>query len=144
MTDLPTARHLAAITREAAARAYEADSGVAGKITTWLATVLTTLHAGGLLAAIQSPQKLDRPTDCQTALLIGLVTTIIGAIAGMIHYNSLADRWRQEMHMEIEGSVEISAAAKAHQERAEHADVAATTFIVISIACLAAAGALAI
>lgn len=126
MSDIPTARHLAAITREAAGRAYEADAGTAGKIATWLITILTTLHAGGLLAAIQFEEKLARPYGTQCALLVGLIVTIVGAIMALVHYNALAERWRLEMHYEIEGSKEIGEATQEHGLIAKRADNLAT------------------
>src|SRR3546814_15561857 len=76
MTDIQTARHLAAITREAAARAYEADAGTSGKIAVWFMTVLTTLHAGGLLAALQYSEKLAMHYATQCSLLSGLLATL--------------------------------------------------------------------
>jgi len=144
MTDVTTGRHLTAITREAAGRAYEADAGVAGKIATWLMTVLTTLHAGGLLAALQSPDRLARPYEAQCALLVGLIATILGGVASMIHYNALADRWRHEMHVELEGAVKVFEASEEFQAVANKADYAATTMAVISLAALSAAGVFAI
>lgn len=144
MTDIPTARHLAAITREAAGRAYEADAGTAGKIATWLITILTTLHAGGLLAAIQFEDKLARPYETQCALLVGLLVTIVGALTALLHYNALAERWRMEMHYEIEGSKEIGKAVEAHSTVADRADNIATVLAVISIVALGVAGAFAI
>lgn len=144
MTDIQTARHLAAITREAAGRAYEADAGTSGKIAVWFMTVLTTLHAGGLLAALQYPEKLAMPYPTQCALLSGLIATMLGAIAALVHYNSLADRWRQEMHYEIEGAKELSDAASAFAETATKADWAASGLSIVSIGALALAGIFAI
>jgi hypothetical protein len=144
MTDVPTARHLASITREAAGRAYEADATIAGKIATWFLTILTTLHAGGLLAALQYSDKLARAYEAQCALLAGLVATLLGGGAALIHYNALADRWRHEMHMEIEGSVEISQASEAMGHVADAADRVATTLLVVSIFALGIAGTFAI
>ena len=144
MTDIETARHLAAITREAAGRAYEADAGTSGKIAVWFMTVLTTLHAGGLLAALQYPDKLAMPYATQCALLTGLIATMTGAIAALVHYNSLADRWRQEMHYEIEGAKKISDAAAASSDVAIKADWIASGLSVVSVGALALAGIFAI
>ncbi|KTE20588.1 hypothetical protein ATE67_10100 [Sphingopyxis sp. H050] len=137
----PIARHLAAITREAAGRAYEADAATAGKITTWLITVLTTLHAGGFLAAIDNADKIANPFEVKLALLAGLISTISGGAVGMVHYNYLAERWRLEMHMEIEGSKEIGTAAQAAQKLADVADRLAVSLLAVSVICLGIAGA---
>lgn len=144
MTDIPTARHLASITRDAAGRAYEADAATAGKIATWFLTILATLHAGGLLASLQYSEKLARPYGAQCALLAGLVATLLGGGAALIHYNALADRWRHEMHMEIEGSKEISEASEAMGRVAYVADRAATALLAVSILALGTAGMFAI
>lgn len=144
MTNIQTARHLATITREAAARAYEADAGTSGKIAVWFMTVLTTLHAGGLVAALQYSEKLAMPYATQWSLLSGLVATLLGAVAALVHYNSLADRWRQEMHYEIEGAQELSEAASAFAETATKADWAASGLSIVSIGALALAGVFAI
>jgi multisubunit Na+/H+ antiporter MnhB subunit len=144
MSDIPTARHLAAITREAAGRAYESDAGTAGKIATWLITILTTLHAGGLLAAIQFENNLARPYEAQCALLVGLVVTILGAIFALVHYNALAERWRLEMHYEIEGVKKIAEATDEHTLIAARADNIATGLAVLSIIALGLAGVFAI
>ena len=144
MTDIQTARHLAAITREAAARAYEADAGTSGKIAVWFMTVLTTLHAGGLVAALQYSEKLAMPYATQWSLLSGLIATMVSAVFALVHYNSLADRWRQEMHYEIEGAKEISDAAAASSDVAVKADWIASGLSVVSIGALALAGIFAI
>jgi len=138
------ARHLAAITREAAGRAYEADAGTSGKITTWLMTVLTTLHAGGLVAALQSPDKLAWAYETQCALLVGLVSTLAGGALSLVHFNLLAERWRQEMHLEVEGSREIIEAARASGDLAHIFERAASAVFTVSLVALLVAGIFAI
>lgn len=133
-------RHLAAITREAAGRAYEADATTSGKITSWLMTVLTTLHAGGLYGALQYPEKLAEPQETQVALLVGLIITIVGGAAGMIHYNFLAEKWRQEMHMEVEGSKKISQESQAAGNVAHIFDRIASSLLMFSPIALGVAG----
>ncbi|MBU7588314.1 MAG: hypothetical protein KAF42_03775 [Sphingopyxis terrae] len=142
--DLLVARHLAAISREAAGRAYEADAGTAGKITTWLITVLTTLHAGGLLAALQSPQNLARPYEAQCALLVGLVATLAGGALSLIHFNFLAERRRQEMYLEVEGVKEVVRSSAESGRLAHVFDRAASAALVASVLSLLTAGIFAI
>lgn len=137
-------RHLAAITREAAGRAYDADATTSGKITTWLMTVLTTLHAGGLYGALQYPEKLVAPHGTQTTLLVGLIVTIAGGVAGMIHYNFLAEKWRQQMHMEVEGSIKVSEGSASAGNVADIFDRIASGLLACSTIALAVAGACAI
>ena len=101
---------------------------------------MATLHAGGLLAAIQYEERLARPYESQCALLVGLVSTLLAGAAALVHYNALADRWRHEMHYEIEGAKTLSDAAKQYQAIADKADIGATGLFVISIGALIAAG----
>lgn len=144
MSDLKTARHLASISREAGARAYEADAGTSGKIAVWFMTVLTTLHAGGLLAALQSADKLARPYETQCALLVGLIATMLGGIASLIHYNSLAEKWRMAMHLEVEGAQKVTDAYTRWDGVAITADWFASAGAGISLLALTVAGIFAI
>lgn len=144
MSDLETARHLASISREAAARAYEADAGTSGKIAVWLMTVLTTLHAGGLLAALQNADKLARPYEAQCSLLVGLIATMAGGIASLVHYNMLAEKWRMAMHLEVEGAKKVTDAYARRDAAAIKADWFASGAAALSIIALTVAGTFAI
>lgn len=144
MSDLETARHLSSISREAASRAYEADAGTSGKIAVWLITVLTTLHAGGLVAALQNAEKLANPHQTQCALLIGLLSTLVAGAASLVHYNMLAEKWRIAMHLEVEGASEITEAYDKWDTAATRANWLACAAAGIALTALAASGAFAI
>lgn len=62
----------------------------------------------------------------------------------MIHYNALAERWRFEMHMELEGAKTISERIEELQSKVFFFDHVSSGLLTLSLAALVLAGIFAI
>ena len=76
--------------------------------------------------------------------MVGLIGAVVGGVCAMIHYNALADCWRLQMHMEIEGANDISKKCTEFNTIAKFSDYSASALIFISVGSLTVAGTFAI
>lgn len=138
------ARHLTAIKRSAAAKAYEANMTARNVTFNWL-LVTTTATQSALLFFITSNRE-DIATFPIAALILvfGIMMSLCAGLAHVRYCNEYAAILYLDMIEEIEGYEAIQAAKKEPDRYSDLADIVASWCAVLSLLSLLIGGVVAI
>ncbi|MBL9066453.1 MAG: hypothetical protein JNN10_09190 [Sphingopyxis sp.] len=135
------ARHLAAIEREAAGRAYEANMASRNSSMNWLLATLTATNSAMLFFAATNRNEIDNLPWVAGILIIGLLCALGAGLAHVRFCNENAALLYLDMRMEIEGAAAIAEAKKEPDRNSDIADNVCGFLVVFSfISILLGAG----
>lgn len=135
------ARHLAAIEREAAGRAYEANMASRNSSMNWLLATLTATISAMLFFAATNRGDIDNFPWVAGVLIIGLLCSLSAGLAHVRYCNEYAAMLYLDMRMEIEGAAAIAEAKKEPDRNSDIADSVCSFLVSFSfIAILIGAG----
>lgn len=141
---IENARHLSAITRAAAAKAYETTMAARNTSMNWLLATMSATQSALLFFAATNRADLPNFEWVAGLILAGLIFTLSAGLAHVRFCNEYAALLYLDMNMEIEGVKAITEAKKEPDRNSDIADAVSSWCVGLSFLLTIIGAALAI